>query len=123
MAAEAGKRALRSGFDRARDAREQRRRFGGEYHFADRRRRSERLVMILAGYKQYLWPYTLDRMARFMAPGVDVCITSSGTFSDDLAELARENGWSYLATEPNRITMAQNVTIAAHPDATLITKL
>ena len=34
-------------------------RFGGGFASDDRRRNSDTLVMILAGFREYLWPYTL----------------------------------------------------------------
>jgi hypothetical protein len=123
MARQPPTRAFRAGLVTLRERVEHRRRFVGGRDFEDRRKRSDRVVMILAGYKSYLWPWTLDRMARFMPGDVDVCITSSGVHSAELADFARERGWSYLATHQNRVPLAQNLTIQAHPDARYVTKL
>ena len=97
--------------------------FAGDHEFTDRRRGSETLVLVLAGYKPHLWPYTLTRLERQARGDVDVCIVSSGMPSEELDRLAERNGWSRLVTERNAVALAQNLAILRHPDARFIHKL
>lgn len=97
--------------------------FSGSYTFIDRSKGSQSLLVILAGYKEFLWPLTLDRIARFVPSNIDVCIVSSGLYVDSLAELSETHGWSYLYTKPNKVGLVQNLAIANHPKAQLIYKL
>jgi hypothetical protein len=95
----------------------------GERDFVDRSQGREELLLVLAGYKPYLWPYTLARLERFVPAHVDVCIVSPGVAPPELAELAARNGWSSLRTRRNSLCLAQNLAIAAHPQARYIHKL
>ena len=98
-------------------------RFGGRYDLDDRRRASERLIVVLAGFKDFLWPYTLERIARFAPPDVDVCLVSAGVRSERLAEMAAKHGWTYLATRNGRISTALNIAIDLHERAGVIYKV
>jgi hypothetical protein len=95
----------------------------GEHVFVDRRQGSERLIMVLAGYKRYLWPYTLARVERFAPAGADVCLVSAAVESDELDGMAERNGWSRLTTRRNQVALAQNLAIVRHPGARWIYKL
>src|SRR5437764_10188033 len=86
-------------------------RFGGSFAFDDRRRNSDTLVTILAGFREYLWPYTLGRLAHLMPSGVDVCILSAGLRSAALASIAQRHGWSYLSPNALRISTVPNLAI------------
>ncbi len=97
--------------------------FSGSYTFIDRSKGSQRLLIILAGYKSFLWPFTLERIAKFAPSDIDVCILSSGLYSAPLAELAERQGWSYLYTKANKVSLVQNLAIAAHKEAKWIYKL
>lgn len=98
-------------------------RFGGAFRFDDRRRRSDTLVLVLAGFKDYLWPYSLERVARFAPAGADVCVASAGVRSEALSAIAARHGWSYISTESRRVATAQNIAIREHPDAEWIYKV
>lgn len=97
--------------------------FGGSYTFIDRSKGSQRLLIVLAGYKEFLWPFTLDRLTKFVPSDIDVCILSAGLYSAPLAELAERHGWSYLYTKANKVSLVQNLAIAAHKEAKWIYKL
>src|SRR4051794_41775620 len=53
-------------------------RFGGRYSFDDRSRGSDTLGLILAGFKEYLWPYSLTRLAELIPESADVCLLAAG---------------------------------------------
>ena len=91
--------------------------------FIDRRKNSEALLMILAGYKPYLFEDVFARVKAFAPKDFDICITSSGLFDETLNKIAAENNWSYLSTAENIIPLAQNLTIMVHEKATIIFKI
>src|SRR5687768_3510918 len=95
----------------------------GAHEFTDRRRGSEQMLIVLAGYKEYLWPYTIGRVEAFAPADADVCIVSSGVAPGALGEIAERRGWSWLRTQRNSLCLAQNLAIAHHPDARYIHKL
>jgi hypothetical protein len=97
--------------------------FSGHYTFIDRSKGSQRLLLVLAGYKSFLWPLTITRLAKFVPSDIDVCIVSSGLYSAPLAELATNYGWSYLYTKANKVALAQNLAIDRHTKAKWIYKL
>src|SRR5918998_191927 len=69
--------------------------FDGHLPVGDPRKRSDRVAVLLAGHKPYLWPFTLERVGRHAPPDLDVCVVSSGLFSPGLDRIAADNGWSY----------------------------
>ena len=97
--------------------------FTRDYHFDDRSKHQKKLCMMLCGYKEYLMPAVLGRLEKFLEPDIDVCIVTSGLFSEKLAETCREKGWSYLSLKRNNVSLAQNMAIRLHPDAEYIFKL
>ncbi|MBW4477262.1 MAG: hypothetical protein KME54_10365 [Tolypothrix brevis GSE-NOS-MK-07-07A] len=97
--------------------------FSGSHTFIDRSKGSDRLLIVLAGYKSFLWSLTLTRIAKFVPPDVDICILSSGLYSEPLAQMAAEHGWSYLYTKANKVSLVQNLAIAKHTKAQWIYKL
>lgn len=97
--------------------------FSGTYTFNDRSKGSDRLLIVLAGYKSFLWPLTLTRISKFVPSDIDVCIVSSGLYSASLAELAADYGWSYLYTKANKVALGQNLAIYRHTKARWIYKL
>ena len=50
------------------------------YQFKDRSHSSDKMVMMLAGYKEYLYPEVFGRFQKYLMPGLDVCIITSGKF-------------------------------------------
>jgi signal transduction histidine kinase len=55
-----------------------RRNFTGSYELTARGTGADRLAVVLAGYKPYLWDMTLARLERYVPEGVDVCLVSPG---------------------------------------------
>lgn len=90
--------------------------------FDDRRTGAAVVVCMLAGYKSDLWRFVMPRF-RAALPEADVCIISPGLRRDDLAQLCRESGWSYLSTATNDVALAQNVCYRLHDRARMIVKL
>lgn len=93
------------------------------YHFDNRKKDAEKVCFVLAGYKDYLWENVFGRLHRFLPEDVEVCILSSGMFVPELAAMAKEHGWSYLATGQNDVTMVQNIAISLFPCAKWIYKM
>jgi hypothetical protein len=90
--------------------------------FDDRRTGAATLVCMLAGYKPDLWRFVIPRF-RAALPEADICIVSPGLRHDDLANLCRREGWSYLSTATNDVALAQNVCYRLHNCAKMIVKL
>lgn len=95
----------------------------GKHHFEDRRKGEKALVLVIAGYKPYLYQNVFSRIKAFVPGGVDVCVVSSGLYDKRLSEIAANNGWSYLSLKRNCVTLAQNIAILYHPKAEYIYKL
>ena len=91
--------------------------------FIDRRKNSNMLLFILAGYKPYLYEAVFSRVKLFSPEGMDVCVISSGLFDKELDRIAKENSWSYLSTMRNCLTLAQNIAILLHPKAEWLFKM
>ncbi len=91
--------------------------------FVNRSKQSSKLVVVLVGYKPELWPLTLKRIACFVPADFDVCLASSGRRVEALDDLAEQNGWSYLSTRLNEVSIVQNIAIEKHPAAQYIFKL
>lgn len=89
----------------------------------DRRTGARVLVCMLAGYKPELWPRVMARFRIARPVGADVCLISPGTRSAELEALCRREGWSYLTTATNDVSLAQNVCYRLHPHAAMIVKL
>ena len=95
----------------------------GKYKLEDRSKGSSPLCIILAGYKNYLYPAVLGRVAKYAPNDIDVCVCSSGVFSDELSRICKEHDWSYLSTKRNNVSLIQNIAIWLHPKAEYIYKL
>lgn len=95
----------------------------GRYTFENRSNNSEKLCIVLAGYKPYLYPAVFGRIARYAPADMDMCICSSGSYAEELSALCREHGWSYLSTKKNNVSLIQNIAIHLHPHAEYIYKL
>lgn len=91
--------------------------------FVDRRKNSEFLLMILAGYKSFLYKDVFARVKAFTPKNFDICIMSSGLFDETLNKIATENDWSYLSTAQNNIPLIQNLAIMLHPQAQFLFKM
>ena len=95
----------------------------GRYTFINRSKNRKRLLIIVAGYKKYLWPPVFKRISQFVGKDIDVCIISPGLTNIKLKQIAKKNNWSYLSTHENKLGLAQNLAIKHHPQAELIYKL
>ena len=93
------------------------------YKFQDRRKNADTLIVILAGYKPFLWNDVFERIKRFAPSEADICIVSSGKYDERLIDIAARNGWSYLSTKRNCVALAQNVAINLHTEAEFIYKI
>lgn len=94
-----------------------------EYQFYDRSRGKKNLCYILAGYEEELWESTLERILCFQSEEFDYCIVSSGRYDENLKQLAKREGWSYLYSETNQVCVLQNIVIELHPLAEYIIKM
>ncbi len=101
----------------------------GKYSFTNRQKGTSNVVIVLIGYKPKLWNSVIPRLQRALAfdPAIsdqfDVCLVTPGATKPELAEIAAQNGWSYLHTKANRVSLAQNLAVKVHPQAKLIYKL
>lgn len=93
------------------------------YKFHDRRKNSRTLIIILAGYKPFVWDDVLGRIKHFAPSDADICIVSSGQYDERLIQTAANNNWSYLSTKRNCIPLALNMPIILHPKAEFIYKI
>lgn len=91
--------------------------------FINRSVNSQYLCILLAGYKEFLYPAVLGRLKQFAMDKMDICILSSGKYSEKLDHICAENNWSYLWTKCNNIPLIQNAAIFEHPKAKYIFKL
>ena len=94
-----------------------------QYRFVDRSRGSDKLCIILAGYKEPLWEEVFSRIDSAAPDDLDICIMTSGLENDRLKEIAAARNWSYLSTEVNHLSLIQNLAIELHPAAQWIFKL
>lgn len=98
-------------------------RMRGRYTFVNHSKGSDRLCIVLAGYKEYLYPSVLGRLKAFAPKDIDVCILTAGLNSSVIASWCEECGWSYLRTKRNNVSLIQNIAIQLHPSAQYIYKL
>lgn len=94
-----------------------------EYKFIDRKRNAEKVCFILGGYKEFLWQHVFERLIKYIPDDVEVCLLSSGIYSDKLSGIAEKNQWSYLSTPINSVTLIQNIAYSLYEDATWIYKM
>ena len=95
----------------------------GRYVYESRKKNNKKLLLLLAGYKTFLYPEVIGRLERYLCDNIDVCIVSSGLYDKVLSEYAKKNSWSYLSTERNCVSLAQNIAIKLHPNAEFIYKM
>lgn len=88
-----------------------------KYEFIDRRTFQDKVLFVLAGYKEFLWKDVFERLEKYIPKDIEVCILSSGRKIDRLAEIAEKNKWSYLSTTYNSVTMIQNIAMEYYQQA------
>lgn len=103
--------------------RNRKKRVKGNYKFVNRKKESDKLCIILAGYKQFLWEDVFGRIAKYAPKDIDVCIVSSGLYSEELNQIAEKNDWSYLSVKQNKVSLVQNIAINLFENAKMIYKL
>lgn len=94
-----------------------------KYTFKNRTTGKEKYLIILAGYKSYLYDAVFRRLILFLPKDIDVCLVSSGKYDEQLEEIAKTNDWSYLSTKKNKVALAQNLAIHLNPAAKYIYKM
>lgn len=99
------------------------RKFTKRYFFANRSKESKCLILILAGYQEYVWDRVFTRIKDFAPSNYDVCVVSPKIKSQFLLNICEKNNWSYLRTKANKLAIALNTAIKLHPNAELIFKL
>lgn len=92
-------------------------------YFLDNSRNKETMCFILAGYKQFTWDIIFKRIKKFCPNDIDVCIISSGLFSNNLKIIAEKNNWSYISMKKNCVTLALNSAIKSFPNVKKIFKI
>lgn len=98
-------------------------RIRGKYKFENRKKDLNKLCIIIAGYKPFLYQTVFERIIKFIPKDIDVCILSSGKYDETLSKIAEENDWSYISTKRNCVSLAQNIAINLFEKAEYIYKL
>lgn len=96
-----------------------------KYHgkFINRSKGEENLCILLAGYKEFLYPEIFKRLKNYSIKNMDICIVTSGIYSEKINNICKKNNWSYLSTEENNVSLIQNIAIKNHKNAKYIFKL
>lgn len=93
------------------------------YKFENRMKNKRKVCFILAGYKEFSYDIVFGRIKEFVPKDVEVCILSSGKYSEKLSEIAKDNDWSYLSTKRNNVSLIQNQANFLFKNAEYIYKL
>ena len=98
-----------------------------KYRFDNNSKNSDSLIIIVAGYQEYLWDKVFTRIKKYAPSSFDVCMVVPGQKNsaviDKLSAICKENNWSFLLTAENKLALAQNKAIELHPNAENIFKL
>lgn len=97
--------------------------FAFEGEFINRSKGHDKLLIVLAGYKQFMYDAFFERLEKYLDSDIDVCIITSGKVDTQTAEICEKNDWSYLSSSRNNVSLVQNVAIKNHPNAEYIYKL
>ena len=92
-------------------------------YFLNNSKAADSACFILAGYKQFTWEIVFKRIKKFCPASIDVCIVSSGVYSEELKHYAEKYGWSYISMKRNCVTLALNSAINCFPSAKNIFKI
>ena len=95
----------------------------GEHTFIDREKNSDELLVILAGYKKFVWESVFPRLKRSVPEHMDVVLVTSGLVNEELQVLCKNYGWSYISTVRNNVSLAINIAITRFPQAKYIYKI
>lgn len=95
-----------------------------KFKFEGKKKNTDNLVIILAGYKEFLWEDVIGRIKKFLpSHNFEVCVVSSGLYSSKLSKICKYNDWSYISVKRNNVCLAQNVAINEFKNAKYIYKL
>lgn len=94
-----------------------------KYDFVDRQKGYNNLIVVLSGYKEFVWDCVFARLEAYVPKNTDVCVVTSGKDDETMRSLAQKNEWSYLSTEMNNVSLVTNMAIALHPKAEYIIKM
>ena len=97
--------------------------YSSDHSLIDRRKGYDKVCFVLSGYKDFLWEKVFDRLKRYLPADVEVCILSSGLYDERLDNIAEDNGYSYLYTAINDLTLIQNIALCIYEDAEWIYKM
>lgn len=97
--------------------------FAKPRYFLNNSKDSDSACFILAGYKQFTWDIVFERIKQFCPSHIDVCIVSSGIYSEELKQYAEKYCWSYISIKRNCVTQALNSAINCFPSAKNIFKI
>lgn len=98
-------------------------RLESDYKFTNRSRGHEDLLVILSGYKPFVWESIFPRIKEYIPDNVDVCVVTSGRENDLLQQMCETNKWSYMSTSVNNVSLVINLAISLHPSAQYIYKI
>jgi len=102
---------------------EHKKKFNKPFFFLNNSKGNETACFILSGYKEFTWDIVYKRIKTFCPENIDVCIVSSGLYSDKLLEIANNYGWSYISMKRNNVCLALNSAIKEFSHANKIFKL
>lgn len=94
-----------------------------EHRFDDRRQYKDKVLFILAGYKEFLWDKVFKRVEKYVPKDTEVCILSAGLRNERLERMAADRNWSYLSTSINSVTLIQNIAYSKYSDYNWIYKM
>lgn len=110
-------------FENIKEALRRKKRLTKNYKFENRKKDKEKVCFVLAGYKKFTYEIIFKRLVKFLPEDIEVCILSSGKYSEKLSKIAKEHDWSYLSTKRNCVSLIQNVAIDLYDKAKYIYKL
>lgn len=102
---------------------DKRKKINKPFFFLNNSSKQDTVCFILSGYKEFTWDVVFKRIKKFCPDNIDVCIVSSGLYSEKLLNIAKNYKWSYISMKRNNVCLALNSAINAFPDAKNIFKL
>lgn len=116
---------LREKYKKYKEYKNLKRSLTSKYKLVDNRQNCENLVIILAGYKEFLWKDVMPRIQYYLPKNdkYEVCLVSSGKYSQELFSIAEKYKWSYLSLKRNNVSLALNEAIHLFPNAKYIYKI
>lgn len=105
---------------------EKKRLFSKKYTFINRKKDSNNLLLIVAGFQKQYWEVIFNRVfenQKLFKEDMDVCICIPGENYLELAALAEKYDWSLLRIEKDLLAQAQNTAIKLFDKAEWIFKI